>query len=145
MPLIRYNSHDLGRIIPGICRCGLPMKRFEVKGRTDDLILIGTGDNIYAKMFDDMILSIPEIIEYQIILDKKDGKDFITVIAESQIINDKIRKKIVNLLMENPKIKDGIESSKTIIKPIVKLVKPDTFDRNSIKIKRLIDNRNLYE
>jgi phenylacetate-CoA ligase len=145
MPLIRYNSNDLGRIIPDMCSCGLPMKRIEIKGRTDDLILIGSGDNLYARKLDEMIFSIPEIIEYQTIIDKKNGKDLITIIAESQIINDKIRRKISNVLISDPKIKDGIASSKTISKPIIKLVKPDTFDRSSLKFKRLIDNRNLYE
>ena len=46
--------------------------------------------------------------------------------------------------MKMPEIKNGIEHSKTVAKPIAKLVKPNTFNRNSIKMKRLIDNRNLY-
>lgn len=145
MPLIRYSSHDLGRVIPEICKCGLPLKRLEIKGRTDDLLLIGTGDNLHAKKFDDMIFSIPEIVEYQAIIDKKNGMDRITIIAESQIINDKIKKKILTLITNEPKIKDGIESSKTIVKPVIKLVKSGELDRNSIKIKRVFDNRNLYD
>jgi len=144
MPLIRYNSHDIGRIIPEICSCGLPLKRIEIKGRSDDLIPIGTGDNLFTKMFDEAIFSIPEIQEYQVIFDKKDGKDLITVIAESNVINDSIRKKIVDALMNMPEIKNGITKSKTVAQPIAKLVKPNTFDRNSIKTRRLQDNRNLY-
>jgi phenylacetate-coenzyme A ligase PaaK-like adenylate-forming protein len=145
MPLIRYNSHDLGRIIPSICDCGLPLKRIEIKGRSDDLIPIGAGDNLFAKMFDDAIFSIPEIIEYKVEFNKKDGKDLITVTAESNVMNDSIRKKIMTAIMKMPEIKNGIENSKTITKPIVKLAKPNTFDRNSIKIRRLVDNRNLYD
>ncbi|MDH7506389.1 MAG: AMP-binding protein [Candidatus Thermoplasmatota archaeon] len=145
MPLVRYNSCDLGRIIPDLCECGLPLKKIEIKGRTDDLIPIGSGDNLFTKMFDDAIFSIPEIIEYQVIFDKKDGQDLITVIAESEIINDNVKNKIFDNIMRMPEIKNGIESSKTIAKPIVQLVKPNTFDRDSIKFKRLIDKRNLYD
>jgi len=145
MPLIRYKSHDLGRIIPGICSCGLPLKRIEIKGRSDDLIPIGAGDNLFTRMFDEAIFSIPEIVEYQVHFDKKNGKDQITVIAESEVINDTIRKKIVENVMKMPEIKNGVEHSKTVAKPIAKLVKPNTFDRSSIKIRRLIDNRNLYD
>lgn len=145
MPLIRYNSCDLGRIIPDICECGLPLKKIEIKGRTDDLIPIGAGDNLFTKMFDDAIFSVPEIIEYQVIFDKKNGQDLITIIAESEIINDKIKKKIMENLMKMPEIKNGIENSKTILEPVIQLVKPNTFNRNSIKFKRLIDNRNLYD
>ncbi len=145
MPLLRYNSHDLGRIIPGLCDCGLPLKRIEIKGRSDDLIPIGAGDNLFIKMFDEVLYSIPEIQEYQVIFDKKDGKDLITVVAESSIIKDTIYNKIVDALIKMPEIKNGMETSKTISRPVVKLVKPNTFDRNSIKRRRFIDNRNLYD
>ncbi len=145
MPLIRYNSRDLGRIIPGMCDCGLPLKRIEIKGRSDGLIPIGAGDNLFIKMFDEAIFSIPEIVEYRVVFDKKDGKDLITITAESQVISDSIRKKIIDAVMKMPEIKNGVESSKTIAKPVVKLVKPNTFDRNSIKTRRLTDNRNLYD
>ena len=145
MPLIRYNSHDIGRIIPGICECGLPMKRIEIKGRTDDLIPVGAGDNLFTEMFDEAIFSIPEVQEYQVIFDRKNGIDFITIIAETSIRSERIRNKIFDEIMKMPEIKNGVEKSKTVHKPEIKLVKPSTFDRNKIKTRRLVDNRNLYE
>jgi len=145
MPLIRYNSCDLGRIIPDICECGLPLKKIEIKGRTDDLIPIGAGDNLFTKMFDETLFSIPEVIEYQVIFDKKNGQDLITIIAESEVKNDNIKKKIMEVIMKIPEIRNGIEYSKTVVKPVIQLVEPNTFDRDSIKFKRLIDNRKLYD
>ena len=144
MPLIRYNSHDLGRIIPDLCECGLPLKRIEIKGRSDDLIPIGAGDNLFTIMFDKVIFAIPEIIEYQVEFDREYGKDKITVTAESNVINDKIKEKIVQAIMKLPEVYNGVTNSKTIKKPVAKLVKPNTFDRNSIKFRRLVDRRNLY-
>ena len=96
-------------------------------------------------MFDEALFSIPEIQEYQVIFDKKDGKDLITIIAESNVINNLIRNKIVDAVMKIPEIKNGIERSKTVVKLIVKLVKPNNLERTSIKAKRLIDKRNLYD
>jgi len=145
MPLIRYNSHDLGRIIPGICSCGLPLKRIEIKGRSDDLIPVGAGDNLFPIMFDEALFIIPEVQDYQVVFEKKDGKDFITVIAESSVINDNIKKKILEAIIAMPEIRNGIEESKTITEPAVKLVKSNTFKRNTIKTKRLVDKRNLYD
>jgi len=145
MPLIRYNSRDLGRIIPGICRCGLPLKRIEIKGRTDDLIPLGAGDNLFVQRLDEAIFSIPEIVEYKVDFDKENGKDLITIIAETDILNDSTRKKILNNIMKIHLIKKGVISSKTIAEPIVKLVKTNTLDRKSIKMKRYFDNRNLYD
>lgn len=145
MPLIRYNSHDMGRIIPGICNCGLPLKRVEIKGRSDDLIPIGAGDNLFTKMFDEAMFSVPEVQEYQVIFERKDDRDMITIIAETSVRSDAVKKKIFDSIMKMPEINNGVLKSKTIHKPEIKLVKPSTFDRNSIKTKRLIDKRNLYE
>jgi len=145
MPLIRYNSHDLGRIINEDCICGLPLKRIEIKGRTDDLIPIGAGDNLFTSKFDDILFSIPEIIDYQIVFDRKNGMDQISIIVESQQINKTIQKEIINKIIKISKIENGINVSKTIAKPIVKLVKPNSLARDSIKIKRVIDNRGLYD
>jgi len=145
MPLIRYNSHDLGRILPGICSCGTPLKRIEIKGRTDDLIPIGAGDNLFTARFNNVIFSIPQIEEYQITFDKKDGKDLITVIAETEKRDKNTEEKISEAILKIPEIYDGINKSKTILKPIIKLVKPNTFDKKSIKKRRLIDKRELYD
>ena len=145
MPLVRYNSHDLGRIIPDICHCGLPLKRIEIKGRTDDMVPIGAGDNLYTNIFDEIIYTIPEVIEYRVVFDRKHDKDVIMVIAESRVRNNTLERKIKDAVLSISKIRDGIERSKTISSPKVKLVKPNTFDRKSIKMRRLVDNRNLYD
>ena len=145
MPLVRYNSHDLGRIIPDICHCGLPLKRIEIKGRTDDMVPIGAGDNLYTNIFDEIIYTIPEVIEYRVVFDRKHDKDVIMVIAESRVRNNTLERKIKDAVLSISKIRDGIERSKTISSPKVKLVKPNTFDRKSIKMRRLVDNRNRYD
>ena len=145
MPFIRYRSHDLGRIIPGRCPCGLPLKKIEIKGRTDDMLPIGAGDNLFTRMFDDILFGQPEIIEYQAIFERKEGKDHITIIAETTTITDTLRKKIFAELMELPEINNGVHISNTVAPPLVQLVKPNTLDRNSLKARRLIDKRNLYD
>jgi len=116
-----------------------------IKGRVDDMISIGAGDNLYTRRFDDILFGIPEVIEYQVIFNRKNIKDEITIVVETEIIKDSLRKRILEAVMEMPEIKSGVLSSKTIEKPEIKLVKPNTFDRNSIKQRRLIDNRNLYD
>ena len=145
MPLIRYRSHDLGKIIPDPCPCGIPFKKFVIKGRTDDMIPVGAGDNLFTRMFDEVLFNIPEICEYQVIFEKRNGKDNITVIAESEKINDNIKKLVFESIMKLPEICNGVTVSKTVEKPVIKLVKLNTIDRKSIKSKRLIDNRNLYD
>jgi phenylacetate-CoA ligase len=145
MPFIRYQSHDLGRIIADRCSCGLPLKKIEIKGRTDDMLPIGAGDNIFTRMFDDIVFSQPTVIEYQAIFERKDSKDHITLIVETSSITDVLRDKIFTGLMELPEINNGVHISHTVAPPVVQLVKPNTLDRNSIKQRRLLDKRNLYD
>ena len=145
MPLVRYRSRDLGRILPGLCSCGLPFKRIEIKGRTDDMVPIGAGDNLFTRMFDEAVFGVPEVLEYQVVFDRKAGKDVVTIVAESDVINDQVKKKIVDAVMRLPEIKNGVMISKTIALPVVRLVRPNTIDRKSIKAKRLVDNRRLYD
>lgn len=145
MPFIRYRSNDLGRIISDRCPCGLPLKKIEIKGRTDDMIPIGAGDNLFTRMFDNILFGQPEVIEYQAIFERKEGKDIITIIAETNSITDILQKKIFAGLMKLPEINNGVIISKTVAPPLVQLVKPNTLNRNSIKIRRLLDKRNLYD
>jgi phenylacetate-CoA ligase len=145
MPILRYRTHDLGLIMPEPCPCGLPFRRIKIKGRTDNMVPIGSGDNLFPSECDEAILNIPGVIDYQVILVKKHNKDHITVIVETKSITKKIQKKIETAVMKIPAIRDGVGDSKTIDKPEIKLVKQDTIDKTSSKAKRIVDNRNLYE
>jgi phenylacetate-CoA ligase len=145
MPLIRYRTHDLGVVLTEECPCGLPFRRIKIKGRTDKMIIVGSGDKIYPNTFDETILSISKVNDYQITLDRKNNRDHITVVIETDSINDKVKKEVMDALLRLPEIKNGIYDSKTIEKPEIKLVKPHTLDRTSLKAKRVIDSRKLYE
>lgn len=145
MPFIRYRSHDLGRIIVDRCSCGLPLKKIEIKGRTDDMLPIGAGDNFFTRMFDDIIFSQPNVIEYQAIFEKKYNKDYITVVVETTDSTEVLRNKIFTELMSLPEINNGVQVSHTVAPPVVQLVKPNTLNRESIKAKRLLDKRGIYD
>lgn len=41
MPTIRYDVGDLGRFVPGVCGCGRTLRRIELLGRTDEVLIIG--------------------------------------------------------------------------------------------------------
>jgi phenylacetate-CoA ligase len=145
MPLLRYRTHDLGLIIPEKCRCGLPFKRIKIKGRTDKMVTIGSGDNIYPTAFDNVIHNITGVIDYQIELIRKNNKDHLTVYIESKSPDEKLKQTVNEALMSLPEIRNGIYESKTIEQPEIKILKPHTIDRKGVKAKKIIDNRNLYE
>ena len=145
MPLLRYRTHDLGKVLQDECPCGLPFKRIVIKGRNDKLITIGSGDNIYPTVFDNVLLEIPLVIDYQVILERKQNKDYLKVIVESEGESKGLKRRIKEALMNITELRDGIEESKTIHMPEIKIVKRHTIDRSGVKAKKIIDNRKLYE
>jgi len=84
VPLIRYRTRDLTRLIPGDCRCGSMMPRHDrLLGRSDDMIIF-RAVNIYPGQIDHVLSGVKGIgSEYQIILDRgEDGRDYMTIKVE---------------------------------------------------------------
>lgn len=84
VPLIRYRTHDLTRLIPGECACGLSMPRHDrILGRSDDMIIY-RGVNIYPGQIMDVIGEFPELGgEYQVELTRDArGIDHLTLTVE---------------------------------------------------------------
>lgn len=73
MPLIRYRTRDLTRIIPEECQCGRTHKKIDrIKGRNDDMLIIN-GVNIFPIQIEKTIMSIPEVGNNYIIEIRKEN------------------------------------------------------------------------
>jgi len=132
-PLIRYRTHDLTKIIPGKCECGLDYPRIATLiGRSDDMVKV-RGAIIYPSRVDELLAAIEGVSsEYQIMIDHLNGKD------------------ILNLLFET-KEKDSIAAlEKTVehefkhkigITPKAKAVGMGELPRSEKKSTRVFDNR----
>ena len=75
VPLIRYRTRDITRIIPGACSCGSIMPRHSrIMGRTDDMFIF-RAVNIYPSHIDKILSEIPELgSEYQIHLSRDEAE-----------------------------------------------------------------------
>lgn len=82
-PLIRYRTHDLSRIIPEPCSCGLSYPRIDrIIGRSDDMIKV-KGVNIYPGQVEDVLREVEGVSsEYQVMIDHVNGKDIMTLFFE---------------------------------------------------------------
>ena len=61
MPLFRYRTRDLTRIIPGTCPCGRTHKRLDrFKGRSDDMIIL-KGVNIFPIQIEKILMNFKEL------------------------------------------------------------------------------------
>lgn len=84
-PLIRYRTRDITRFLTGECPCGMTHPRHDViLGRTDDMVKV-KGVNIYPGQVDDVLKHVEGISsEYQIVLEREDGKDTLLLRFEQQ-------------------------------------------------------------
>ena len=132
-PLIRYRTHDLTRILPGTCKCGLSYPRIDTLiGRTDDMVKV-KGVNIYPGQIEDVMKTVTEASsEYQVMIDHLNGKDIMTLFFEVNPGVDKEQSE--SIMREIFKIKVGL----TIVPKAVNI---GDLPRSEKKSTRIFDNR----
>lgn len=139
MPLIRYRTRDLTRIIPGPCRCGRTHRRLaRFTGRTDDMLIIN-GVNVFPSQIEEVLLRTKGVgANYFIIVDKEGVLDKLTVQVEitSEVFADDSR--VINALRE--RLRDEMASLITV-RPQVELKQPGSLPVSEGKAKRVEDRR----
>jgi phenylacetate-CoA ligase len=137
VPLIRYRTRDLTRLIPGQCPCGSVLPRHDrLLGRSDDMIIF-RAVNVYPGQVDHVLSGIRGIgSEYQIILDREeDGRDYMTLRVErdhgvGKDQDAELAKKI------------GEEIKKQIlVSANIELLEYGSLPRSESKSRRVFDNR----
>lgn len=80
LPIIRYRTRDLTRLLPGTAR---PMRRIDkITGRSDDMMII-RGVNVFPTQIEEQILKIPALApHYEIVVDKQGNLDTVLVKVE---------------------------------------------------------------
>ncbi|NCP08049.1 phenylacetate--CoA ligase, partial [bacterium] len=137
VPLIRYRTRDLTRLLPGECPCGSILPRHDrLLGRSDDMIIF-RAVNIYPSQIDYVLSGIRGVgSEFQIILDrKKDGKDYMTIKVERQDglgpeKNDELAKKVSREIKKHILVSADVEA-----------LDYGSLPRSERKSKRVFDNR----
>jgi len=134
MPLIRYRTRDISRILDiKQCECTRTHKKIDrIQGRTDDMFIIN-GVNIWPKTIENILMRSSVIgNEYQIIIDKKASSDDLIIIVESsKKLNDNEKKALAKDL--EYQLKEVI-----IVTPKIEIVDPGTLPRFDGKAKRVM-------
>ena len=139
MPVLRYRTKDLTRIIPGPCPCGRTHRRIDrIKGRTDDMMIV-SGVNVFPSQIETVLMNIPEVgNNYQIVLERVEYNDSMTVKVEVQ--KEFFGGNLGQLEALRRRIVEELKSD-ILITPRVDLVEPDSLPKSEGKAKRVIDNR----
>lgn len=68
MPLVRYRIGDLGRLVPGPCRCGRGLPRIELtEGRKDDVVTLADGRRVGPRVLAPRIEDVPGFSQYRLV------------------------------------------------------------------------------
>ena len=139
MPIIRYRTKDLTRILPGPCECGRTHRRIErIKGRTDDMMIL-KGVNIFPIQIEKKLMGIPGVgTNFQIILEREGYNDHLTVKVEVQ--KEFFAGDLKQLEGLRHRIVEELKSD-ILITPKVSLVEPGSLPKSEGKAVRVIDNR----
>ena len=139
MPILRYRTKDLTRIIPGACPCGRTHRRIErIKGRTDDMMIL-KGVNIFPIQIEKKLMEIPGVgTNFVIILDRVEYNDSMTVKVEVQ--KEFFAGDLRQLEVLRRRVAEELKSD-ILITPKVDLVEQDSLPKSEGKAKRIIDNR----
>ncbi len=136
LPIIRYRTKDLTRLLPGTAR---PSHRRmgRITGRSDDMIIL-RGVNLFPSQIEEIALRIPELSpHFQLVLTRPEGQrmDQLTVkIERRENVTAEDCATAARTLREQIKIHVG--SSCT-----VDVVEPGSLERSSGKLRRIYDMR----
>ncbi|MFF9052165.1 phenylacetate--CoA ligase PaaK [Streptomyces erythrochromogenes] len=134
MPVVRYRTRDLTRLLPGTARPAF--RRMEkITGRSDDMIIL-RGVNLYPTQIEEILLRTPGLApHFQLRLAREGRMDTLTVRVEARRESDAALREAAAAGVVQA-VKAGIGVSVR-----VEVVDPETLERSVGKIKRLVDLR----
>ncbi|MBM4154178.1 MAG: phenylacetate--CoA ligase [Lentisphaerae bacterium] len=140
MPMIRYRTHDITRVIAEPCPCGRTIRRIARIGRRSDDMFIIRGVNVFPSQVEAALLAVESTVpHYQIVLTREGGLDQMEVRVEvtADVFGDRVRE----LETLEAKLAKSVEHTLGI-RVGVRLVEPNTIERSQGKAKRVLDKRN---
>ncbi|MEV5439327.1 phenylacetate--CoA ligase PaaK [Streptomyces sp. NPDC052682] len=133
MPVIRYRTRDLTRLLPGTARVFRRMEK--VTGRSDDMVIV-RGVNLFPTQIEEIVLRTPGLApHFQLRLTREGRMDALTVRAEARPdAGPEVREAAARAV--RAAVKDGIGVSVD-----VEIVDPESLERSVGKIRRIVDLR----
>ncbi|WP_180935044.1 phenylacetate--CoA ligase PaaK [Nocardioides ungokensis] len=133
MPVIRYRTRDLTRLLPGTART---MRRMEkITGRTDDMIIL-RGVNLFPTQIEELLLQITDLSpHFQCVLSRSGTLDEMAVRVESRDgVGEDAARAAGQQLRHMVKSTIGVSVA-------VDVVPPDAIERSVGKMRRIVDER----
>ena len=139
MPLLRYRTRDLTRVIPEECPCGLKHRRIaRLTGRTDDMFIV-KGVNVYPLQVEQALMRVPVFgSNWQIELTRADDLDEMIVRVELRpgVAFDDMRQ----LEAVRARVVADLRAN-TLVTPKLQILEPNALPVTEGKAQRVVDRR----
>ena len=134
LPIIRYRTHDLTRLLPGSVRPG-HRRMGRITGRSDDMIIL-RGVNLFPSQIEELILKLPALSpHFQLVLTRPGRMDQLAVKVERRAgVSTEEAAKAGGELAKLIKIHVGSSCA-------IEVLDPETLERSMGKLKRIFDMR----
>ncbi|MBD8870164.1 phenylacetate--CoA ligase PaaK [Nocardioides donggukensis] len=133
LPVVRYRTRDLTRLLPGTART---MRRMEkVTGRSDDMMII-RGVNVFPTQLEEIVLAVPDLSpHFQCVLTRPDRLDELTVRVEARHrLDDARARELAEQVRARAKDLVGTTVG-------VEVLPPESIERSMGKMRRIVDRR----
>src|SRR5262245_30465128 len=137
MPVIRYRTRDLTRLLPGTARS---MRRIErIKGRSDDMLII-RGVNVFPSQIEAVLIKEEQLAPHYVLEVRREGPlDALDVLIETRPdLSGKLTSDQHAALADKA---EHLIKAFVGVTAAVRVVEPGTIERSQGKAKRVIDRR----
>jgi phenylacetate-CoA ligase len=142
MPLLRFRTRDLTRLIYDRCECGRTAVRMSrILGRCDDMLII-RGVNVFPSQVESVICELPELEPHYMLVVDRGANNLDTFEVQVEVKEEFYSDEMSRLLDLRKRISHRLQSVLGI-SPDLKLVEPRSIERSQGKAKRVIDKRKL--
>lgn len=134
MPIIRYRTRDLTRLLPGTARPAFRRMQ-KVTGRSDDMIIL-RGVNVFPSQVEEQILRVTHLTpHYQLVLNRYGPLDSMTIAVECEPGTTAAEREVAaRVLGEHVKGMIGVSA-------VIDVRDPGAVERSLGKAKRVVDQR----
>jgi phenylacetate-CoA ligase len=133
MPVIRYRTRDLTRLLPGTARTMRRMQK--ITGRSDDMIIL-RGVNLFPTQIEELLLGVPGLSpHFQLHLTRTGPMDEMAVHVERRPEVSGLAAAAAGAQL-GARIKDRIGVTVSVM-----VMDPDSIERSAGKMRRIVDHR----
>ena len=141
MPILRYRTRDLTKILGKNCPCGRNHLRIDrILGRSDDMFIV-RGVNIFPMQIENILMNFQQISNNYVIMLQTNSQSNLDDLHIKVEIKNEFFSEDIRQLQNLQKAIESALHDEILVRPIIELVQHNSLPKSDGKVKRVIDLR----